>query len=330
MIFGAAARLRRAMHAAGLLRAERLPRPVLSVGNLSMGGAGKTPHVMHLARWLSGEGFRVAILSRGYGRRGRGVVWVADGKGRISTAREGGDEPVLMARSLPGVPVMAARSRAEGGRAALSRVPVDVFLLDDGFQHLSLERDFNLLLVDCERGLGNRRTVPLGGLREPPSHARFADGMVVTKCPDAAAGEAVARSVPFPAGRPVAYSRLVPRGIVGPGGEPREDAPPGAEVFAFSGLARNGQFRETLVSAGYRVRGFLPFPDHHPYDSSDMARISRESAGLPVVTTEKDLVRIPADTPIPIGALRVEVEYLAGWEELSRCMMRRVATGSPR
>ncbi len=330
MIFGASARIRRLLHGAGILSPERLPRPVLCVGNLSVGGTGKTPHVMHLARWLAGEGRRVAILSRGYGRQGRGVAWVSDGAGRIADPREGGDEPVLMARSLPGVPVVVGESRAAAGREALSRVPVDVFLLDDGFQHLSLARDFDLLLVDCESGLGNRLTVPLGRLREPPSHARFADGMVVTKCLDAAAGEKVARTVPFPGDRPRACSRLVPRGIVDAKGNPLEGIPPGSEVFAFSGLARNGQFRDTLERAGYRPVGCLPFPDHHFYDLYDMARIARESAGLPVVTTEKDLVRIPRETPFTVCGLRVEVEYLAGWEELSRCILRALEKGAPR
>jgi len=234
-----------------------------------------------------------------------------------------------MARSLPGIPVVVGESRAAAGREALSRVSVDVFLLDDGFQHLSLARDFDLLLVDCGSGLGNRMTVPLGRLREPPSHARFADGMVVTKCPDAAEGDKVARTVPFPAGRPRACSRLVPRGIVDAKGNARGDVPEGSELFAFSGLARNGQFRETLERAGYRLRGFLPFPDHHFYDLNDMARIARESAGLPVVTTEKDLVRIPRDTPFAVGALRVEVEYLSGWEERSRCILRALDKGVP-
>ncbi len=330
MIFGAAARLRRALHGAGLLQAARLPRPVVSVGNLSMGGAGKTPHVMQLARWLAREGYRPAILSRGYGRRSRGVVWVSDGAEKTAGVRECGDEPVLLARSLPGIPVVVGESRAEAGREVLVRFPVDVFLLDDGFQHLSLRRDFDLLLVDCERGLGNRRTVPLGTLREPPSHARFADGMVVTKCPDAAAGEKVARTVPFPEGRPRAYSRLVPRGIVGRDGKPLDGVRPGSELFAFSGLARNGQFRDTLESAGYRLRGFLPFPDHHAYVRSDLERIARESAGLPVVTTEKDLVRLPSDPPFPAGALRVEVEYLSGWEDLSRSILRRLGRDVPR
>jgi tetraacyldisaccharide 4'-kinase len=317
MIFGAVARIRRLLYRTGIASPQRLPRPVLCVGNLSMGGTGKTPHVLHIARWLAALGRRVVILSRGYRRSGRGVAWVSDGTGRIAGYRECGDEPVLMARSLEGIPVLVGESRAEAGREALRRVPVDVFLLDDGFQHLSLARNFDLLLVDCGRGLGNRKTAPFGRLREPPSHARFADGLVVTKCPDAAAGEKVARTVPFPGGRPQAFSRLVPAGIVGPGGKLSEQVPTGSEVFAFSGLAGNTQFKDTLEKAGYKVERFLGFPDHHAYDLADLARIARESKGLPVLTTEKDLVRVPPDTPFPVGALRVEVEFMSGWEELS-------------
>ncbi|MBI5904466.1 MAG: tetraacyldisaccharide 4'-kinase [Deltaproteobacteria bacterium] len=327
MIFGAAARVRRRLYSSGFLRGERLPRPVVSVGNLSLGGAGKTPHVIHLARWLTERGRRVAILSRGYGRATRGVRWVSDGEGRIGGSAECGDEPVLMARRLPGIPVAVGESRAAAGREILARRPVDVFLLDDGFQHLPLQRDFDLLLVDCPRGIRGHGTAPFGPLREPPSHARFADGLVVTKCPDAAAGEAVARSVPVRAGCPSATSRFTPGEIVGAAGREIPDFPPGAELFGFSGLARNGQFRETLAAAGFRVRGFIGFPDHHAYGHRDLARIARESAGLPVLTTEKDAVRLPADVPFPVGALRVEVEYLSGWEGLSCAILDRVEGG---
>ncbi|MCL1926102.1 MAG: tetraacyldisaccharide 4'-kinase [Syntrophorhabdaceae bacterium] len=322
MIFGTAARVRRFLHGTGVLSAERLARPVLCVGNISAGGTGKTPHVMYLAKWLSGIGRRVAILSRGYRRGSRGVVWVSRGEGKTGGFLECGDEPVLMARSLPGVPVLVGESRAAAGAEALKHVSVDVFLLDDGFQHLSLARDFDLLLVDCGQGLGNRMTLPFGRLREPPSHARFADGLVVTKCPDIAAGERVARSVPFPADSPRAFSRTVPKGMVGLDGKPYDLAPAGSEVFVFSGLAGNAQFRETLSLAGYKIGGFAGFPDHHPYDMRDLARIARESKGRPIVTTEKDLVRIPADTPFPVGAFRVEVEFLDGWERLSQSILK--------
>ena len=328
MILGAAARVRRILSSAGLLSASLLPVPVVSVGNLVMGGAGKTPHVIHLARWLTGQGRRVGVLSRGYGRRSRGVRWVSDGEGTIVTAAEGGDEPVLIARSLPGIPVAVGESRAAAGREILSRRRVDVFLLDDGFQHLALRRDVDLLLVECGGGLGNRRTAPLGPLREPPSHARFADALVITKCPDVESGARTARSVPFPSVRPRAFSRLSPRGIVGRNGLPSKEAAVGDAVFAFSGLARNAQFRDTLETAGYRVKGFLPFADHHAYSRGDLDRIAREAGGLPAITSEKDLVRLPDDVPFSVGALRVEVEYLAGWEEISRLILERLEGGS--
>jgi len=328
MILGAAARVRRFLSSAGLLPASRLPRPVVSVGNLVMGGAGKTPHVIHLARWLTGQGRRVGVLSRGYGRKSRGVLWVSDGEGPVVSAAEGGDEPVLIARSLPGIPVAVGESRAAAGRELLSRRRVDVFLLDDGFQHLSLRRDVDLLLVECGRGLGNRRTAPLGPLREPPSHARFADALVITKCPDAESGARTARSVPFPSVRPRAFSRLSPGGIVGRDGLPSKEAAVGDAVFAFSGLARNAQFRDTLAAAGFRVKGFLPFPDHHAYGRGDLERIALEAGGLPAITTEKDLVRLPDDVPFTVGALRVEVEYLDGWDEISRMILDRLEGGS--
>ncbi|MDD5761632.1 MAG: tetraacyldisaccharide 4'-kinase [bacterium] len=328
MILGAAARVRRVLYSTGLLPASRLPRPVVSVGNLVMGGAGKTPHVIHLARWLAGQGRRVGVLSRGYGRKSSGVRWVSDGEGPIVTAAEGGDEPVLIARSLPGIPVAVGESRAAAGREILSRRAVDVFLLDDGFQHLSLRRDVDLLLVECGRGLGNRMTAPLGPLREPPSHARFADALVITKCPDAESGARTARSVPFPPVRPRAFSRLTPGGIVGRDGLPSKVAAVGESVFAFSGLARNGQYRDTLETAGFRVEGFLPFPDHHAYGREDLDRIARAAGGLPAITTEKDLVRLPDDVPFPVGALRVDVEYLDGWEEISRMILDRLEGGS--
>lgn len=315
-MIGPVARARRALYARGILRPGILPRPVVSVGNLAVGGAGKTPHVQFLARWMAGLGLRPAVLSRGYGRRGRGVVWVSDGLRRMAGADEAGDEPILLADTLPGVPVLVGESRLEAGRACLRRREADVFLLDDGFQHLPLARDADILLVDADRGLGNRRTLPLGPLREPPESARFADALVVTKCPGLPEGERVAATVPFPPGRPRAFSRLVPSALVGRDGVPEPLPPAGTAVAAFSGLARNGPFRATLAEAGLRVARFLPFGDHHRYGPADIGRIAEAAAGTPVVTTEKDLVRLPDGLPFAVKALRVEVVFLSGWEIL--------------
>lgn len=324
-MIGLAARARRALYAAGHLARRRLPRPVVSVGNLAVGGAGKTPHVQHLARWLAGRGLRPAVLSRGYGRRSRGVLW-ASGE-RRPDPRAVGDEPALLALTLPGVPVVVGESRYEAGVECLRRREVDVFLLDDGFQHLSLAREADLLLVDAERGLGNGLTLPFGPLREPPAHARYADALVVTKCRDVAEGERAAAAVPIPAGRPRAFSRLVPRAVVGPAGEEGPLPPPGTGVAAFCGLARNDQFAATLEALRLDVRAFLRFPDHHVYGPRDLRRIDEAARGGTVLTTEKDLVRLPAGLPFRVAAVRVDIAFIAGWDALAALIVDRIAGG---
>jgi tetraacyldisaccharide 4'-kinase len=327
-VIGPVARLRRGLYGAGILRARSLPRPVVSIGNLTVGGSGKTPHVQFFAGWLGEAGLRVAVLSRGYGRRSRGVVWASGEGGPPATAAEAGDEPALLAASLPGVPVVVGESRFEAGRECLRRREVDVFLLDDGFQHLSLRRDADLLLVDAERGLGNGRTLPLGPLREPPDHARFADALVVTRCDGAARGEQALADLPFPPGRPVAFSRVVPRGLVDREGREVPIPPGGMEIAAFSGIAANERFEATLRASGLDVRAFLPFADHHWYAPGDLERVRAAAEGLPVVTTEKDMIRLPERVPFPVQALRIEVEFLSGWEGLSSLLLARVGRGA--
>lgn len=326
-MLGSVARVRRALYGAGIFRSGSLPRPVVSVGNLTAGGSGKTPHVQFLAGFLSGKGLRIAILSRGYGRKTSGVVWASGGQEdgpSLSATDRVGDEPALLSLSLPGVPVLVGESRFAAGTECLRARDVDAFLLDDGFQHLGLRRDADLLLVDAVRGLGNGRTLPFGPLREPPEHARFADALIVTRCETVEHGARMAGSLPFPSTKPVAFTRLVPRGLVDRHGA--ETALPGEprEIAAFSGIAQNDQFEHSLRASGYLVRRFFGFPDHHRYRPADLERIRAASEGLPVVTTEKDLVRLPCETPFPVAALRVGVEFLSGWEDLSSLLLERI------
>jgi len=328
-MIGPIARVRRTLYANGILRSESLPRPVVSIGNLTVGGTGKTPHVLHLAKWFDRLGFRVAILSRGYGRRSRGVVW-ASGRDRMPAPAETvGDEPALLAASLPGAAVVVGESRYDAGRECLMTGDVDLFLLDDGFQHLSLSRDVDLLLVDGVEGLGNGRTLPLGPLREPPGHAKFADALVLTGCVDRNRGNRVLDEIPFPGGRPVAATRMVPVSLVERDGRELPLPPPGEEVAAFAGIARNRRFLDTLSSVGFRVVSFCGFGDHHWYTPGDLRRIETEAGGHPVVTTEKDLIRLPRDVPFPVRALRIGVEYLSGWEELSGLLLDRIGRKGP-
>lgn len=323
-MIGPFANLRRALYAWGILRSESLPRPVISVGNLTVGGSGKTPHVQFLASWMTGLGLRVAVLSRGYGRESRGIVWVSHGEGPLVSARIGGDEPVLLAGLLPGVSVLVGEARADAGRECLRRQTVDVFLLDDGFQHVSLRRAADVLLVDGGRGLGNRRTLPLGPLREPVGNARFADALVVTRCAGLAEGEGVAAAVPFPADRPRAFSRLVPRSLVDRRGGESPLPSRGEEVVAFCGLAHNDQFSATLRESGFVLRKFLGYDDHHRFRPAEIGEIAAAAEGLPVLTTEKDLVRLPDRLPFDVKAVRVGVEFLAGWDSLSRFLLERM------
>ena len=330
-MMGVVARGRRRLYGAGILRSCSLPRPVVSVGNLTAGGSGKTPHVQYLARWFTGQGVRIAILSRGYGRRTGGVLWASRGQGGVTGGTRGaaeaervGDEPAFLASTLPGIPVLVGESRFAAGTECLRVLDVDAFLLDDGFQHLCLRRDADILLVDAGRGLGNGRTLPFGPLREPPDHARFADALIVTRCESAEHGREVAGAVPFPADRPVAFSRIVPCVLVDRDGGESPLPLVEREIAAFSGIARNEQFEDALRASGFVVRSFHGFRDHHPYRTADLETIRAAAAGLPVVTTEKDMIRLPAEVPFPVSALRVEVNFLSGWEELSLLLLERI------
>lgn len=323
-MIGPIASLRRSLYRWGIFGAEALPRPVISVGNLTVGGSGKTPHVQFLATWMIRQGLTPAVLSRGYGRHSRGVVWVSRGDGPLVPPEIGGDEPVLLAASLPGVPVLVGESRAAAGRECLRGRHADVFLLDDGFQHLSLRRDADVLLVDAGTPPGNLRTLPFGRLREGAAAARYADALVLTRCADLAAGERTAAAIPIPPGRPRAFSRLVPRSLVNGRGVESPLPRAGTEVAAFCGLARNDQFAETLREAGFVPRKFLGYRDHHRYRPADIERIAEAAEGLPILTTEKDLVRLPEPLPFEVKALRVGVEFLAGWEALSGLLLDRI------
>jgi tetraacyldisaccharide 4'-kinase len=300
---------------------------VISIGNLTVGGSGKTPHVASIAASLRDEGFRIAVLSRGYGRTSRGVRWVSDGHRILSTWEDGGDEPFLLARKLPGVPVVVGESRLEAGRDCLEKVDVDAFLLDDGFQHLQLGRDLDILLVDSANVLGNRLSLPFGPLREPPSHARFAHAMIVTKSTDAAKGIEVARRVPFSEGKPVSVTRYSCRSIVSVDGVERPLDPAGTPVAAFSALARNGQFEATLTKAGYDVKSFTGFRDHHRFTAGDIRAIIDKAGGLPVITTEKDLVKLPERQGARIEALAVDVEWLSGRDALMKLIKEAIGQG---
>ena len=182
VLYGGLTHLRRRLYTRGRLKSHRLPCPVISVGNLTLGGTGKTPLVIHLAEKIQGMGYRPVILSRGYkGLAEKGGAVVSDGRNLLCDARQAGDEPYLMAILLPTVPVVVGRHRYRAGMDAIRRFQPDIILLDDGFQHLQLKRDLNLLLLDAQNPFGNRYLFPRGTLREPEVSLLGADAVVLTR-----------------------------------------------------------------------------------------------------------------------------------------------------
>jgi tetraacyldisaccharide 4'-kinase len=289
-IYGRVARLRRSWYEASPSRRRRLAHPVISVGNLVVGGAGKTPIVMALARTLLQSGQRPAVLSRGYARRrtAQGVLVVADGERVLVDVDESGDEPQMLARALPGVPVLVAEDRYLAGRLAESRFAATVLLLDDGFQHLQLARSVDLLVM-ADADL-QAEVLPSGPLREPLAAARAADAVLVYGSEDDA------RRIGDAVGVDAAFS-VVPRygslqDLDAAGATRQTD---GRRLVGLAGIARPHRFFDALRADGFEVVREIAFRDHHWFTRADLERVAAEAhaAGAnAVVTTAKDAVRL--------------------------------------
>jgi tetraacyldisaccharide 4'-kinase len=306
---------------------RRLDRPVVSVGNLSVGGTGKTPLVAWIASRLIEAGERPAILSRGYGRSDPddGVTVVNDGVRLRADLARAGDEPLMLARALPKCRVLVCADRYLAGRVAELHLGATVHILDDGFQHFGLARDVDLLVIDpadFERPM----TLPAGRLREPEKTASRADALIV-------AGDANARiGMSERLGVEQAFSLVRQVGVAvedAAGGPQAVTAP--ARVVLVSGIARPARFEEESKAAGYDVAASIAFADHHGYLAADVARISeavRSSGAACVLTTEKDLMRLLPLRPLPFRVavrplhVRVEPETFMPW------LLERLA-GSP-
>ena len=302
-IYAAAASARRAYYQAPG-RQRRLERPVISVGNLRVGGTGKTPAVAHVVQILLEMGERPAILSRGYGRKASpaGVVVVSDGLRLCADLDRSGDEPLMLARGVEGARVLVAADRYLAGRLAELRLGATVHVLDDGFQHLTLARGTDLLIVSGE-DIADAQTLPSGRLRESLSAASSAQALLV---PSGTIDQA--RTVAASLGVGTAFQ------LVRVPGEPRRldllgasaPARPSAPVLAVAGVARPERFFDELRSAGWDVKRTLTFPDHHRYsraDAAGMADAARSAGARAIVTTEKDVVRLLPFRPMPLPVM---------------------------
>ncbi len=328
-LFGAAATTRLRLYETGVLQQQVAPIPVISVGNLAVGGAGKTPIVMDLATRFQGRGLKVAVLAAGYRGKGKGARVVSRGEGLLFDAKEAGDEPVLVAERCPGVQVLVGPSRAELAGIAARHLRADVAILDDGFQHLGLARDLDIVVLDGASPFGNGHLLPRGPLRERPDALRRADLCWIAKVDEGDPKEvdaAAATARELTGSEPI-RSRYRVSSILD--GDLRREEPAsvlrGRQVLLLAGLARPDSFRRTLGRLGAKVVGESLFPDHHPFTTKELeAALSRARAvGAELIcTTEKDAVRIPAALRRHerIKIVRVETEIVEGADRLERAL----------
>lgn len=307
---------RRLLYRIGLFRPVKFACPVISVGNVSAGGTGKTPLVEYIARWFARKNFRVAVLARGYGRIRNG----AD------------DEDLLSEMALENAVRLAGPDRVANGRRALADYHADLLLLDDGFQHYRIQRGLDIVAVDATNPFANGHRLPRGLLREAPAALRRADLVVLTRCDQAPPGELdLLRARLGPAvetvHKPVLVRNLTTRKQAG------LDWLRGRAVFAFCGVGNPEAFRKTLESLGAEVVMFRAFDDHHAYTAQDVRRLAAEAQEFmaeALITTEKDATKVSPDGfDRPLVALRVEIEVTRN-EELLEERLLAVARDIPR
>ena len=346
VVFAAVVAVRYFFYRIGFLRRYPLGIQVISIGNVTAGGTGKTPVTEMFARALSAEGRKVAILSRGY-RRKEAPWWqrmftqvispplvVSDGKHVLRDSETGGDEPYMLASNLPGVAVVVDRDRVKAGRYAIKRLGCDTIILDDGFQYQRLKHSVEVVLVDATNPFGNGNMLPRGILREPARHLKRADIVFLTKCRgDVSAVREEIRAYNDKA--EIVECTHAPKVLKDVWS--REEYPlswlEGKTTCTLSGIASPKGFENSLRQMGAKVVWCERYADHHRYDPSEILYALNRTADMgadALVTTEKDAVRFPRfeTTPVKCLYLRIAIEILKG-EEHFKSIIDRISFRRP-
>lgn len=297
----------------------RLPAKVISIGNITLGGTGKTPAVIAVAEHAKALGLNPCILTRGYKGKVKGPCFVSKGKQILLTTEQAGDEAFLMAEKLNGVPVVIGKKRYLAGKFALENLnrhkkeaeAPALFILDDGFQHIALHRDMDVLLLDATNPFGNERLFPEGRLREPLKAIGRADIIVLTKVDmaETASIDYAMRIIRrFSPDALIFTASHKPTTLITLSGESESlETLKDKKIYVFSGIANPSYFKAVLRSNGAEIVRFKKFRDHHKYSQREIDKIIKSADGLKIITTEKDLVKLKGMKKTEdIRALKIE------------------------
>ncbi len=313
-----------------VLRTESVGVPVISIGNLTVGGTGKTPLVEYIAAYILGKGLRVAVVSRGYKRTSTGVVAVSDGKTLLASAEQSGDEPFQIAEKFREAIVVVGEKRVEAARMAVGQFGAQVVVMDDGFQHRYLKRNLDVVVVDATNDITRDSVLPAGRLREPLSGLRRASLIAFSKFDETVLSQfdLDSKLAPYFSGPMIRYRyRIKEVRRVQDDGLASLDVVRRMRLMAFSGIGTHGAFLFDLKKNGFAPISDMRFSDHHPYSEGDIATLASFAKAMEVdacITTEKDAVRLGANkeltakltAEIPVFYLTIEVELLGEGEEL--------------
>ena len=323
LLYGAVTRTRLSLYRRGTFHTTKLDRPVISVGNITTGGTGKTPLVEWVARTVAAQGKKVCILTRGYGRQDPHLqVIVSDGYGALASPAEAGDEPYLLATKLTGLAaVISSADRIAAGEEAIKDFGTECFVLDDGFQHLRLARDLNIVTIDATNPWGGGRLLPFGRLREAPEGLSRADCVVITRCDQVESVEDLRGQIArFTGDRPIFNSRMQ-TARVSSLKNGSDTLTPAASVAAFCAVGNPRSFFEQVRSLGYDVVLERSFHDHHIYSHDEidsLVRAAKDAAAEALITTAKDAVKLGTISfGLPCHVLEIEIA-IENDQELTR------------
>ncbi len=323
-IYAVIVRIRNALYRLGIFKQKRLKCKVISVGNIAVGGTGKTPITIYLAEKLTKLDYKVVVISRGYkGKFEKKGGIISNGKEILTGPVFSGDEPFLMASRLKDIPIVVGQNRYDAGLLAIKKFNPEVIILDDGFQHIKLSRDIDLLLLDSRLPFGNFHIIPRGILREPAASIKRADAFILTRsyADNTEARDtisAVSNNQPvFEAYNTFYFFKIEKGGISNPAAGFRNELSEdfsfvaGKKIVAFSGIAGNSHFRKTLEEFKCDILNFFDFPDHHRYTAGDMERILksvRDRRAELIITTEKDFARMGSEFNFRVDIIVVGVK----------------------